>query len=178
MMDGVIPEHVWYACEHWINHLQDVKVVSDELQKRLAEFVDGCLLIWMAVCAAQKKYFGIGGFYGWSKVPPQIMGFEWELLMFCQGLEEQCIAMPNQKMMAIVLRRLDFKYMGQLEEALFAAREDVALMRDVALDQGSVPNPDLACSLHHFSSCLSDLGHQEKALEAMQECVTLYRDLT
>jgi len=32
VMDGVIPEHVWYACEHWMDHLQDVKVVSDELQ--------------------------------------------------------------------------------------------------------------------------------------------------
>ena len=36
-MDGVIPEHAWYACEHWMDHLQDVQVVSDELQKSLED---------------------------------------------------------------------------------------------------------------------------------------------
>ena len=175
VMDGVIPEHVWYACEHWMDHLQDVKVVSDELQKPLADFVDRCLLVWMAVCATKKKYFGIGRFYGWSKVLPQIMTFHW-LLMFCQG---QRIAMPNQAMMPKVLRllALDFKYMGQLEEALEAAREDVALMRDLVLDQPSVPNPDLASSLNNLSVHLCSLGHREEALEAVRECVALYRDL-
>jgi len=77
VMDSVIPEHVWYACEHWIDHLQDVKVVSDELQKLLTDFLDRCLLIWMAVCATKKKYFGIGRFYGWSKVLSQIVTFQW-----------------------------------------------------------------------------------------------------
>jgi len=178
-VDGVIPEHVWYACEHWIDHLQDVRVVSDELQKQLADFVDRCLLIWMAVCATKKKYFGIGKFYGWSKVLPQIMSFLWEILMFFQGLEEQRIAMPNQTTMPKVLRMLalDFKHMGQLEEALEAAREDVALMRDLARDQPNAFNPDLARSLNNLSNPLSDLGHREEALEAMWECVPLYRDL-
>ena len=38
-------------------------------------------------------------------------------------------------------------------------------------------NPDLARSLNNLSICLSDLGHREEALEAVQECVALYRDL-
>jgi len=70
VMDGVIPEHVWCACEHWIDHIQDVRVVSDELRKQLADFADRYLLIWMAVCAMRKRYFGIGRFYEWSKVLP------------------------------------------------------------------------------------------------------------
>jgi len=77
VLDGAIAEHVWYACEHWIDHLQNVKMVSDELQKPLADFVDRCLLIWMAVCATKQKYFGIGRFYEWSKVLPQMMTIHW-----------------------------------------------------------------------------------------------------
>src|SRR3984885_4033575 len=107
------------------------------------------------------------------------MKFHWGLLMFCQGLEEQRISMPNQTTMPEVLRKLarDFKHMGQLEEALEAAEESVALIRDLVLDQPSVPNPDLAHSLHHLSNRLSDLGHREEALGAVQECVALRRDL-
>ena len=179
-MDGAIPEHVWYACEHWIDHLQDVKVVSDELQKSLEDFVDRCLLIWMVVCATKKKYFRIGRFYGWSKVLPEIKMFHQGLLMCYQGLEEQHIVMPNQITMHQVLWMLasDFKYMGWLEEALEAAGDSVALMRDVVLDQPGVPNPDLALSLNNLSTYLSALGHREEALEAVRECVALYRDLT
>jgi len=70
VVDDVIPEHIWYACEHWVDHIQDVKVVPDELQKPLANFVDRCLLIWMAVCMMKRKYFSIGRFYRWSKVLP------------------------------------------------------------------------------------------------------------
>jgi hypothetical protein len=71
LTDGVIPEYVWYACEHWIDHIPDVKVVSEELQKALADFVDGYHLIWMAICAMKGKYFSVGKFYGWSKVLPR-----------------------------------------------------------------------------------------------------------
>jgi hypothetical protein len=70
LADGGIPEDVWYACEHWIDHIQDVKVVSDGLQKALADFVGGNFLVWVAVCAMRGKYFSVGKFYGWSKVLP------------------------------------------------------------------------------------------------------------
>ena len=68
LMDGDITEHVWYACEYWINHLQDVKTASDELRKALADFLEEGVLIWMAVCAMKGMYFGVGNFYRWSKV--------------------------------------------------------------------------------------------------------------
>lgn len=31
LMDGVLPDYVWYACEHWADHIHDVRVASTEL---------------------------------------------------------------------------------------------------------------------------------------------------
>jgi len=47
----------------------------------------------------------------------------------------------------------------------------------VAQDRPNAFNPDLARSLNTLSNRLSDLGHREEALEAVRECVALYRDL-
>jgi hypothetical protein len=38
-------------------------------------------------------------------------------------------------------------------------------------------NPNLAMSLNNLSDRLSDLGHQERALEVIQEAVDLRRQL-
>jgi len=68
--DGVITEHVWYACEYWANHIQDIKVASNELREALACFQEYCLLVWVAIGASRGTYFSIGKFYKWSKVLP------------------------------------------------------------------------------------------------------------
>jgi len=48
---------------------------------------------------------------------------------------------------------------------------------DLARDWPNAFNLDLALSLNSLSIYLSALGHREEALEAVQECVALYRDL-
>jgi tetratricopeptide (TPR) repeat protein len=53
----------------------------------------------------------------------------------------------------------------------------VDLRRQLAADRSDAFNPDLAASLNNLSSCLSDLGHRERALEVIQEAVDLYRQL-
>ena len=87
--------------------------------------------------------------------------------------------MPDQtavlKVLAMLL--LDFKHMGQLEEALEVAVDHVALWRDVAQDQPNAFNPGLARSLNNLSIHLSDLGHREEALEVARECMALRHDL-
>lgn len=71
LMDDVhVAEHIWYACEHWIGHVQDVKSASDELREELAFFMGECLRIWVAVGAMKGRYFGIRNLYTWSKVMP------------------------------------------------------------------------------------------------------------
>jgi hypothetical protein len=51
----------------------------------------------------------------------------------------------------------------------------VDLRRQLATDLPEVFNSDLAMSLNRLSNCLSDLGHQEHALEVIQEAADLYR---
>ena len=66
--DGIIAEHVWYACEHWANHIQDIKAASNEMREALEYFQEHCLLFWIAIGAMKGAYFSIGKFYKWSKV--------------------------------------------------------------------------------------------------------------
>jgi tetratricopeptide (TPR) repeat protein len=49
--------------------------------------------------------------------------------------------------------------------------------RQLAADRPAAFNPDLAMSLNNLSNRLSDLGHREDALTAIQEAVELYRKL-
>lgn len=71
LKDSDLAEHVWYACQHWIDHIQDVESPSDKLCESLAQFLDKCFLTWIAVGAARGKYIRIGKFYAWFKVLPK-----------------------------------------------------------------------------------------------------------
>ncbi|MBI3246825.1 MAG: tetratricopeptide repeat protein [Deltaproteobacteria bacterium] len=63
--------------------------------------------------------------------------------------------------------------LGQREEALAAAREAVALYRQLAAARPDAFVPDLAMSLNNLANCLSDLGQREEALAAAREAVEL-----
>lgn len=52
------------------------------------------------------------------------------------------------------------------------------LRRRLATKQPAAYTPDLAASVHVLSVHLSSLGHQEEALEAIEEAVMIYRQLT
>jgi len=68
LIDGAIAQHVWYACEHWVDHIRDIESASDELRGALAYFMEECIFIWVAVGAMRGKYFSIGNLYTWLKV--------------------------------------------------------------------------------------------------------------
>jgi tetratricopeptide (TPR) repeat protein len=70
-----------------------------------------------------------------------------------------------------------FQTLGLGAESLEAARECVALYRNVAADKPNSFNPELAEALDNLSSCLSGCGHRAEAIKAASECAGVYRTL-
>lgn len=67
--------------------------------------------------------------------------------------------------------------LGQLELALAAVEEAVAIQRAVAQKQPDSFMPDLAMGLNTLSNRLSELGQRERALAAVEEAVVIRRAL-
>ncbi|MGQ3045730.1 MAG: tetratricopeptide repeat protein [Niveispirillum sp.] len=67
--------------------------------------------------------------------------------------------------------------LGQLELALAAVEEAVAIQRAIAQKQPDSFMPDLAMGLNTLSNCLSELGQRERALAAVEEAVVIRRAL-
>ncbi|MFT3875223.1 MAG: tetratricopeptide repeat protein [Propioniciclava sp.] len=68
-------------------------------------------------------------------------------------------------------------YLGEYRQALPHAQEAVNLHRDLADDNPTRHNPNLANSLTNLSNRLGNLGEYRQALPHIQEAVNLHRDL-
>ncbi len=81
----------------------------------------------------------------------------------------------SQEIRAASLNNLanDLSKLGQREQALEAAKEAVALRRELADARPEVFTPDLAASLGTLALRLSELGQRKQALEAAREAVAL-----
>jgi len=78
---------------------------------------------------------------------------------------------------ALIRLSTRLSYMDRREEALEAVQEAAELYRQLAKDDPTAFNPDLAISLDILSNHLSNLGHREDALDAIREAVELHRRL-
>jgi tetratricopeptide (TPR) repeat protein len=70
-----------------------------------------------------------------------------------------------------------FLSFGRRDEALMAIEEAVELRRCHTAYRPNTSNPDLAISLNHLASRLTDLGRREEALHTAEEAVKLCRQL-
>ncbi len=70
MPDDAIPEHLWYACRFWIEHLLAIEEPEPELIDGIQLFLNEKLLLWLEViiCKGQLRQLNFSSLIDWIHV--------------------------------------------------------------------------------------------------------------
>ncbi|KAF7978970.1 hypothetical protein HWV62_44215 [Athelia sp. TMB] len=156
-----ISEQLVYGCDHWADHIADVKN-PERILSYLVPLLSHHLIAWMEITASASTFRGSSTIRLWlQEHAPELQN-----LYQCRSHGSALYSLAQR-----------LSHAARFEEALLAIREAALLHRDVINDHPEAFNTDLVLSLHLLSECLRSLGQLEEALVVIQEAMDLCRSV-
>ncbi|KLO11380.1 hypothetical protein SCHPADRAFT_929932 [Schizopora paradoxa] len=162
LADGIIPEHILYACQFWMAHILEITNPTQELIELLETFLVEKFDLWLQVSL--------------------IKGNIQEVSLMCSWIEDTCASTDLQNHLCNEYTAKSYAsityHLIQVErrhEALTAAHQSVFLTKNAQFGENEALQRQYARTLISLSDTQSNIGLKEDALLSIQEAVDIHR---
>ncbi|KAF8336609.1 uncharacterized protein EI90DRAFT_198655 [Cantharellus anzutake] len=202
-----LPEHVHYACRHFVHHLNQFQEPLEAPNGPIHVFLNEQILRWVEVCVRTEGYVSLSSFPEWAKLNVDRtskevihmlanvfdnvggnLAFFLRLQEACEMASDsvalcRCLVSTDSESytpdLARALRNLfvSLDKVGRHSEALMVIEESVKFWRELVTTHPTPYTPDLARALRNLFVSLDKVGCHSKALMVIKESVQLWREL-